>query len=74
MPTLAASSICTPFDNMAALQAAVCAALPSVGSVLVKGSRFMKMEQVVEAVAAAAQENTMATSNERCSTDGGAPC
>ncbi|PVY58201.1 UDP-N-acetylmuramoyl-tripeptide--D-alanyl-D-alanine ligase [Simplicispira sp. 125] len=62
------------FDNMAALQAAVCAALPSVGSVLVKGSRFMKMEQVVEAVAAAAQENTMATSNERRSTDGGAPC
>ena len=62
------------FDNMAALQAAVCAALPSVGSVLVKGSRFMKMEQVVEAVAAAAQENTMAAGNERRSMDGGVPC
>ena len=31
-------------------------ALPQVGSVLVKGSRFMKMEQVVEAMVATAQE------------------
>lgn len=50
------------FDNMASLQAAVREALPGMGSVLVKGSRFMKMEQVVEAIAhtvqaaAAAQE------------------
>jgi UDP-N-acetylmuramoyl-tripeptide--D-alanyl-D-alanine ligase len=44
------------FDNMASLQAAVREALPTVGSVLVKGSRFMKMEQVVEAMAATAQQ------------------
>src|SRR5690606_32526791 len=39
------------FEDMASLLAAVRAALPTVGSVLVKGSRFMKMEQVVEAIA-----------------------
>ncbi len=44
------------FKDMAALQAAVCAALPQVGSVLVKGSRFMKMEQVVAAMTAAAAQ------------------
>ena len=44
------------FDNMASLQAAVREALPAVGSVLVKGSRFMKMEQVVEAIAATAEQ------------------
>ena len=38
------------FDDMAALTAAVRKALPGVGSMLVKGSRFMKMEQVVQAV------------------------
>jgi UDP-N-acetylmuramoyl-tripeptide--D-alanyl-D-alanine ligase len=38
--------------DMASLQAAVREALPQVGSVLVKGSRFMKMEQVVEAMVA----------------------
>ena len=38
------------FGDMAALTAAVRAALPDVGSVLVKGSRFMKMEQVVQAI------------------------
>ena len=42
------------FNDMAALLAAVRDALPTVGSVLVKGSRFMKMEQVVEAIAAMA--------------------
>ena len=41
---------------MASLQAAVREALPTVGSVLVKGSRFMKMEQVVEALAATAEQ------------------
>jgi UDP-N-acetylmuramoyl-tripeptide--D-alanyl-D-alanine ligase len=40
--------------SMAELQAAVLAALPQVASVLVKGSRFMKMEQVVEVICAAA--------------------
>jgi UDP-N-acetylmuramoyl-tripeptide--D-alanyl-D-alanine ligase len=38
------------FADMASLQTAVLAALPGVGSVLVKGSRFMKMERVVEAI------------------------
>jgi UDP-N-acetylmuramoyl-tripeptide--D-alanyl-D-alanine ligase len=38
------------FDNMASLLAAVGTQLPEVGSVLVKGSRFMKMEQVVQAI------------------------
>jgi UDP-N-acetylmuramoyl-tripeptide--D-alanyl-D-alanine ligase len=38
-------------DDVAALQAAVAAVLPDVASVLVKGSRFMKMERVVQAIA-----------------------
>ena len=38
------------FDSMEALCAAVLQALPSVASVLVKGSRFMRMEQVVTAL------------------------
>jgi UDP-N-acetylmuramoyl-tripeptide--D-alanyl-D-alanine ligase len=38
------------FADMAALQAAVCAVWRSVSSILVKGSRFMKMERVVEAL------------------------
>lgn len=42
--------------EMADLQAAVLAALPAVASVLVKGSRFMKMERVVEAIMAAADK------------------
>ena len=37
-------------DDIAALQVAVAAALPEVASVLVKGSRFMKMERVVQAI------------------------
>jgi UDP-N-acetylmuramoyl-tripeptide--D-alanyl-D-alanine ligase len=44
------------FDNMASLQAAVREVLPQMGSVLVKGSRFMKMEQVVEAIVAEAEQ------------------
>lgn len=43
------------FNDRRALLDAVRQVLPHVGSVLVKGSRFMKMEQVVEAIAAAAQ-------------------
>ncbi|MDD2176886.1 UDP-N-acetylmuramoyl-tripeptide--D-alanyl-D-alanine ligase [Acidovorax sp. D2M1] len=42
------------FNEMAALLDAVRNALPTVGSVLVKGSRFMKTEQVVEAIVAIA--------------------
>ena len=44
------------FSDMAELVAAVVAELPQVGSVLVKGSRFMKMERVVQAVMAAADQ------------------
>ncbi|WP_156949800.1 UDP-N-acetylmuramoyl-tripeptide--D-alanyl-D-alanine ligase [Simplicispira psychrophila] len=46
------------FDNMALLLAAVQAQLPTVGSVLVKGSRFMKMEQVLDALAAPAVQRS----------------
>ena len=38
------------FDAMPALRQAVVSLLPQVASILVKGSRFMRMEQVVEAV------------------------
>ena len=44
------------FPDMAELTTAVLAELPHVASVLVKGSRFMKMEQVVHAVIAAADQ------------------
>ena len=46
------------FTDMSGLLHAVRQALPTVGSVLVKGSRFMKMEQVVDAIAAAADTAT----------------
>jgi len=42
------------FGDYDALQAAVLAQLPATASVLVKGSRFMKMERVVQAIAAQA--------------------
>ncbi len=44
------------FDSMDALLDAVRMALPQCGSVLVKGSRFMRMEQVVEMAVAAADD------------------
>jgi UDP-N-acetylmuramoyl-tripeptide--D-alanyl-D-alanine ligase len=40
------------FADMPALQAAVLKVLPQAGSVLVKGSRFMRMERVVESLQA----------------------
>ncbi|MDO8250159.1 MAG: UDP-N-acetylmuramoyl-tripeptide--D-alanyl-D-alanine ligase [Rhodoferax sp.] len=45
------------FADIQSLQAAVLAALPGMGSVLVKGSRFMKMERVVQAIAAHTQQD-----------------
>jgi UDP-N-acetylmuramoyl-tripeptide--D-alanyl-D-alanine ligase len=38
------------FESIEALQAAVLSELPHAASILVKGSRFMKMERVVEAI------------------------
>ena len=45
------------FGDVQSMQAAVLAELPRVGSVLVNGSRFMKMERVVEAIAAHTQND-----------------
>ncbi|RST54456.1 UDP-N-acetylmuramoyl-tripeptide--D-alanyl-D-alanine ligase [Variovorax sp. MHTC-1] len=44
------------FEDIAALNTAVLAQLPHTASMLVKGSRFMQMERVVQAVSAAAEE------------------
>ena len=45
------------FEDIAALNAAVLALLPQLASVLVKGSRFMKMERVVQAIGDLAQSH-----------------
>ncbi len=57
------------FKDMATLQAAVGQALPTVGSVLVKGSRFMKMEQVVQALQALHEDGAAGVAAQ-----GGAAC
>lgn len=44
------------FGDMDELAAAVLAELPHTGSLLVKGSRFMKMERVVQTITAKAQD------------------
>ena len=44
------------FEDMAALVGAVQGTLPAVGRVLVKGSRSMKMEQVVQALEARTEQ------------------
>jgi UDP-N-acetylmuramoyl-tripeptide--D-alanyl-D-alanine ligase len=44
------------FAEMADLQAAVLEALPNVASILVKGSRFMKMERVVDVLCTTCQQ------------------
>jgi len=46
------------FDDIDALNAAVLARLPGIASLLVKGSRFMRMERVVQAVEAIASATT----------------
>lgn len=45
------------FDSMEVLIAAVTSELPQVNSILVKGSRFMKMEQVVRVIMTQAKSN-----------------
>jgi UDP-N-acetylmuramoyl-tripeptide--D-alanyl-D-alanine ligase len=52
--TVAAFPGAQHFDSMEALNAAVLEQLPQLSSLLIKGSRFMRMERVVEAVCAAA--------------------
>ena len=54
------------FESMQALQEAVCTVMPQVGSVLVKGSRFMKMEQVVQAMQACADKEQGACKEAAC--------
>lgn len=54
------------FADMASLLVAVREGLPAVGSLLIKGSRFMKMEQVVQAVQASADTLPRAASEAPC--------
>ncbi|MDT0137494.1 UDP-N-acetylmuramoyl-tripeptide--D-alanyl-D-alanine ligase [Acidovorax sp. PRC11] len=59
------------FDDMASLLEAVRKAAPKSGSVLVKGSRFMKMEQVVQALEAPEVPDVSAQGHHR---QGGVAC
>ena len=52
------------FKDIGSLNTAVLAALPNVASLVVKGSRFMRMERVVEAVMAQSQHNLEKTNEE----------